>query len=111
MNIDIGTIALILAVLAFYAKMITAQRRKAVEWRAAHDRAANKKKALKNLPASPPSFGSFSKKKKDWFIGGSGYVIIMLGILMYINTIHTQYQHLWWVPVSLGIVAFSWFFN
>jgi len=111
MKIEIGTVAVILGLIGFYVRLITSQRRKTKEWEVDQQRAANRKKGKKDT-SSPPPFGSFSKNKRDWAIGALGFLAIVLGILLYRNYISVPaYQAIWWLPTTVGIYFFSWFFN
>jgi hypothetical protein len=117
MKFDISVIGLIVAVLAFYLRLMQSHRQKVKAWEAGQrDAKSGRKKGSRKkdaaAPAEKPSFGSFSKRKRDWLVGGIGYLFIMMGVLLYIDVLKSDFwTTVWWVPISLGIVAFSWFFN
>ena len=109
--LDISTVALIAAAIGFYLQLMAAYRKKVREFEVEQSRNANKKKAHKN-PMTKPIFGSFSKKPLDWVIGGVGYLMMMFGILVYVNWLKIPgIQTAWWAPTAAGIILFSWFFH
>ena len=115
-NLDWGIVAIILACLVFYARLLMVQRRKSKEWEnRGNERVSGRKKGRrkKQGPATEkPVLGSFSRRKRDWLVGGIGYLFVMLGVLLYMGYIqHETWQSMWWFPVSIGIIGFSWFFN
>ncbi len=112
MNIlDTSTLVLIAAAVGFYLQLISAYRRKMREYEVEESRNANRKKARK-VVISKPVFGSFSKKKRDWLVGGVGYLMMMFGILVYVNWIKIPgVAASWWAPTAVGIILFSWFFH
>jgi hypothetical protein len=114
MPIDMSTVALIAGALGFYLQLIASYRRKVREWELDESRSANRKKGKKvGVPAAlKPSFGSFSKKPLDWVIGGVGYLMIMFGILVYVDWLKIAgVKSVWFAPVAVGIILFSWFFH
>ncbi len=115
MNLDLGVVALILGVVGFYIRLIMSQRRKTREWQHAREIIASRKKGKKNvpnLPETPPSFGTFSRRKRDWAIGAAGYVLMMVGVAIKVGWLHSpNFSASWWFPVMVGIYLFSWFFN
>ena len=108
---DISTIALIAAALGFYLQLFAAYRRKMQAYEVEVSRNANRKKARKTI-VPKPTFGTFSKSKRDWFVGAVGYLMIMFGVLVYVNWIKIPgIQTSWWAPTTVGIILFSWFFH
>jgi hypothetical protein len=111
MNFDFSTVALIVAAIGFYLQLISSYRRKMRAWQTNEGRMSNRKKG-KRVPDPKPTFGSFSKKWLDWVIGGAGYLMMMFGILAYVDWIKIAgVKSVWYVPVAFGIVLFSWFFH
>ncbi|HZW03174.1 MAG TPA: hypothetical protein VFF68_04565 [Anaerolineaceae bacterium] len=116
LNLDWGIASIILACLVFYARLMMAQRRRA---RAAEsqgkERVSGRKKGSRKKSSGPvekPVFGAFSRKKRDWIVGGVGYAFVMLGVLLRMGYLQSEtWGPMWWFPVSLGIIGFSWFFN
>jgi divalent metal cation (Fe/Co/Zn/Cd) transporter len=113
MNLETGLIIVIGAVLIFYLRLIIIQRQRAQRARL-QALAANKKKSKKDKAAPPPtvSFAILSHNPRDWVIAGAGALLIILGILFNARIIPlTWAQPYWWLPVSVGIIAFSWGFK
>lgn len=115
-NLDWGVVTIIVACLVFYARLMMAQRRRTKTWEeAGPERVSGRKKGSrkKHGPAAEkPVFGGFSRRKRDWLVGAIGYLLVMLGVLLYMGYIqHDVWTTLWWFPVSIGIIGFSWFFN
>jgi hypothetical protein len=114
MTFDMSTIALIAGAIGFYLQLIYSYRRKTRAWELEESRAANRKKGRKIAATSPikPTFGSFSKKPLDWAIGALGYLMIMFGILVYVDWLKIAgVKSVWFAPVAVGIILFSWFFH
>ncbi len=111
MRIDPGLVVIIAAVLAFYLRLILLQRQRAK--RAAYQpKPAGKKKSrpAKKMPA--PDYSIISKNKRDWIIAGAGMLLIFIGVLLNLRVIPIPLaQNYWWLPVAIGIVAFSWGFK
>ncbi len=128
MRIDPGLVVIIAAVLAFYLRLIILQRQRAK--RAAFQpepagkgmggRRSGKKLAKKPAqssgkrptPSPVKQFSIISDNKRDWIIAGAGIIFIVLGVLLNLKAIPLQLgQNYWWLPVAIGIVAFSWGFK
>ena len=115
MQIDPGLVVLIVAVLAFYLRLIILQRERTK--RAVYQpKPAGKKQGKR--PAKPaqempaPQYSIISKDKRDWIIAGSGILLIFIGVLLNLKVIPLPLaQNYWWLPVAIGIVAFSWGFK
>jgi hypothetical protein len=111
MKFELSSIALILAVIGFYIKLLTSHRRKVVEWEKAQG-SPKKVKAKMGIAKTKPVLGTFSRNKRDWAIGAAGYLLMMLGILIYVGWLPLPtLKPTWWYPVMVGIVLFGWFFN
>ena len=118
LDMDTGSIVVIIAVLVFYLRMILLQRQRARRIR--YERqvyAANAAKAKKKgkAPPPPPAFPEYSllsKQPRDRVIGIAGVVLILVGVFLYsaLNP-WPQAATYWWVPLSAGIVLFSWLFQ
>jgi hypothetical protein len=116
MNIDPGLVVIIGAVLAFYLRMIILQRQRAKQAAAYQPKPAGKNKSKRpgKAPArSPaPDYSIISSNKRDWIIAGAGILLILIGILLNLKAIPLLVaQNYWWLPVAIGIVAFSWGFK
>ncbi len=113
MNIDTGLAVVIVAVLIFYLRLIVLQRERAKQATREQDTRVKKKdqgKALARGDGSPYSI--LSPKRRDRVIAGIGALLILLGVLAYSQTaLFGSLQTYWWIPVSIGIVAFSWAFK
>ncbi len=118
MNIDPGLVVIVGAVLAFYLRMIILQRERPNK-RLYQPKPAGKKEGGRpgNAPAKPArlpasDYSIISKDKRDWIIAGSGILLIFIGILLNLKAIPIPLaQNYWWMPVAIGIVAFSWGFK
>lgn len=119
MPIDIGTVVIVAAVLIFYLRLIIIQRERAKRLRQPVPPAAkgkSKKKAGKQPSAPAPDaraqFSILSPNRRDWVIAGVGAGAVILGILFNQGILPgAAAQEYWWLPVALGIVAFSWAFR
>ena len=111
MRIDPGLVVIIVAVLAFYLRMIILQRQRAKQ-AAYQPPPAGKKGAKRPTPSPVQAYSIISTSKRDWIIAGSGILLILLGILLNLKVIPLPLaQNYWWLPVAVGIVAFSWGFK
>jgi hypothetical protein len=111
MKIDPGLAIVVGAVLIFYLRLIILQRERARRVREAAI-AATQKKGKKAAPPTPPRYSIVSEGRIDRTIGVIGIVLILLGLLFYSALILPEtWQTYWWIPTSLGIVAFSWLFR
>lgn len=110
-TINFAAIGLGIGVVLFYGRLLMAQRRKTVAWE--KGRGWTKKKRLQmRIGEKPPAFGTFSRNRRDWVIGGAGYLLMMLGIALYIGWInYPPMKTGWWFIVTVGIFLFSWFFD
>lgn len=119
MNIDTGLIAVIVAVLIFYLRLIILQRESVRRARQAADKAnrqaqkgKGKRPATGSSQAPAPNYSILSKNRVDLVIGGAGLLAIVVGTLAYAGTLRLPaLQSYWWLPTALGIVAFSWAFK
>jgi hypothetical protein len=115
MRIDPGLVVIIVAVLAFYLRLIILQRERA-KHAAYQPKPAGKKQGKRPTKAPPkmpaPQYSIISKDKRDWIIAGSGILLILLGVLLNLRLIPLPLaQTYWWLPVAIGILAFSWGFK
>ena len=111
MKIDTGLMIVIVAVLIFYLRLIIIQRERAKQIKQKAEIGGKKRKDSQPQPA-PPSYAVLSHRRSDWLIAGAGIVGIILGILLNAGWLSIPaIQPYWWIPISLGIVAFSWAFR
>lgn len=113
---DTGTIVVVGAVLIFYLRLIVIQRQRARRIRqtaqAPAAKKTGKKKATPKELSAPPRYSILSQDRRDWAIAGCGALAIAAGILLNANLIpYAPVQAYWWLPVAVGIVAFSWAFR
>lgn len=111
MNIDTGLAAVIFAILIFYLRLIILQRERTKRnlARLAAQRAAPKGKGKR--PLAPPRFSILSHKRSNWIIAAVGAAAIVAGLLLNAGLAFPSLQAYWWVPMAVGIVAFSWAFG
>jgi len=111
MKIDIGLIVVFIAVSFFYIRLIALQRRRSKQTERKPETAPKKKKQGKDQP-HPQPITVFSRNRQDWMIAGAGLICISLGLAIAAGWLpYTSIQPYWWIPTSLGIVAFSWGFK
>jgi hypothetical protein len=111
MNIDPGLVVVIVAVLIFYLRLIVLQRQHAQQ-PAPKPASSAKKKGQSRPDAAPARYAIISHNRRDRIIGAVGAGAVLLGILLYASLLPLPLaQTYWWVPTSLGIVAFSWAFK
>ena len=120
MNLDMetGSIVVIIAVLIFYLRMILMQRQRARRIRferqvyAANAAKARKKGKAPPPPPTAPNYSLLSPHPRDRIIGIAGVVLILVGVFLYsaLNPWQAAADY-WWVALSAGIVLFSWLFQ
>jgi hypothetical protein len=113
MPIDTGTAVIVGAVLIFYLRLIILQRERAKRVRQPNpsDGKGNKKSKARRAEAQR-QFSILSQNPRDWAIAAAGVLAILAGILLYRQVLPgTALQAYWWLPLALGIVAFSWAFR
>ena len=118
LDMETGSIVVIIAVLIFYLRMILMQRQRAQRIRYERQvyaiNAAKAKKKGKTPPPPPPSpeYSLLSRQPRDRIIGIAGAVLILVGVFLYsaLNPWPAAAEY-WWVAVSAGIVLFSWLFQ
>jgi hypothetical protein len=113
MNIDTGLAVVIIAVLIFYLRLIGLQRERIKRLATAPQASGkNKKKPANQVGRSQPRYSILSPRKRDRIIAGLGAALILVGVLLYLNILPLpSVQPYWWIPTSIGIVAFSWAFK
>jgi sterol desaturase/sphingolipid hydroxylase (fatty acid hydroxylase superfamily) len=116
MNLDTGLAVVILAILIFYLRLIILQRervkRSAAQLAALRSAAGKTKgKAEKRPPVSQSQYSILSRKRRNWVIAGAGAAAILLGLLLNAGLAFPSMRSYWWIPLALGIVAFSWAFG
>ena len=111
MPIDFGLIIIIAAVLIFYLRLIILQRERAKR-ATRQSRPSGKKKGQPTEKAGAAVFSILSPNKRDWAIAGAGIVLILIGVLANLGVIpYAWARSFWWLPVAIGIIAFSWGFR
>lgn len=118
LNMETGSIVVIIAVLIFYLRMILLQRQRAQRIRyerqtyAANAAKARKKGKAPPPPPTAPEYSLLSRHPRDRVIGIAGVVLILVGVLLYsaLNPWQAAADY-WWIPLSAGIVLFSWLFQ
>lgn len=113
MNLDTGLAVVVLAVLVFYLRLIVLQRERVKRVRRNTEaNPARKKKRKGESSELSPSYSIISSSRRDWLIAGVGGLLIGLGVLAYARVLPIPLlQTYWWLPTSIGIVAFSWLFK
>ncbi len=111
MHIDIGLAVIVGAVLIFYLRLIIIQRQRVKQVNAQAQASSKKKKKAPQI-APVARYSILSQNKRDWIIAGAGVVLMIAGIILNRGIIpHPVAHSLWWLPLSIGIVAFSWGFK
>ena len=106
-----GLIVVIGAVLIFYLRLISMQRRRAkVAQQLQSLQSRQKRKSAGITTKVRPSV--LSSNPRDLWIAGIGMLLIIFGALLYSGSLQfPALLEFWWIPISLGIVAFSWGFK
>lgn len=109
MNIDTGLAVVIIAVLIFYLRLIGLQRERVKRLAGASQGSEKKKNKAAN---HAERYTILSPRRRDRIIAGFGVGAVLVGVLLYLNILPLPaIQPYWWVPTSIGIVAFSWAFQ
>jgi len=114
MRLDTGTAVVIAAVLVFYLRLIILQRQRAKQLRLAQAQPAGGKKKKRAAQEAQPSrhYSIVSPRTSDRVVAGVGVLAILAGVLLNLGVIPLPgLQALWWLPMAVGIVAFSWLFR
>ena len=113
MPVDTGTAVIIGAVLIFYLRLIIIQRERARRVRQPEPAAAKgKKKGAARKKDAQRQLSILSQNPRDWVIAAVGVIAIGAGVLLNLHILPwAALQAIWWLPVALGIVAFSWTFR
>lgn len=113
MNIDTGLAVVIVAVLIFYLRLIVLQRERAKQVTQVLDSHVKKKNQRKaSMQENALRYSILSPRRRDRVIAGIGVLLILLGVLAYIQIqVLASLHPYWWIPTSIGIVAFSWAFK
>jgi hypothetical protein len=111
MKIDTGLAIVIVAVLIFYLRLIIIQRER-VRRVNPSSQASGKKKDKLAEKTMVDRYSILSHNKQDWIIVCVGLALVIFGILLNRKIIpDSLIQEYWWIPVSIGIIAFSWGFK
>ena len=109
MHSDTGLVVVIVAGLIFYLRLIIIQQQR-IRRATPQPQTSDKKKSQKQ--ASAPRYSILSQDKRDWVIAGAGIMLIVIGILLNGKLIpFSLAQSYWWIPLAIGIIAFSWGFK
>jgi len=111
MKLDNGTIVLLLAAAAFYIRLVWIQREHArPNWKPA---GSSRKKKGQNSKTSPINrYWILSPYPRDLIIAGLGVLAMIFGILLKTEVLQLpQMAEYWWLPLSFGILAFSFGFR
>ncbi len=113
MGIEFGLVVVIAAVLLFYLRLILVQRQKAKQFKQTTLDSKGKKKATKTRSQKDYSTLSIiSTRLQDRLIAALGVVLIVLGVLLNLKVLPWgSGQAYWYLPVAIGILAFSWVFR
>jgi hypothetical protein len=112
MQIDIGTIVLLLAALIFYLRLIIIQRQRAKNLRRRPPGNPPKKTRAEKSGQALENYSIVSRSPRRWLVAGAGVVAILAGVLLYLDVLPFRaVQAYWWLPVAAGIIAFSWGFE
>jgi len=111
MAIDTGRAVVIVAVLIFYLRLIILQRERAKRLAQASEPDKNGKR--KKTPAQRVlNYSIMSRNPVDRAISGVGVALIVAGIFLYVWVVPIDgLQPYWWIPTTVGILAFSWGFK
>lgn len=111
MKLDTGMIVVIGAVLVFYLRLIVIQRQRTKQIQRERS-AAGAKKSKNQVQVPRQSYSILSSNPRNLAIGGAGALGILAGVLLFAGILpFPAIQPFWWIPVALGIVAFSWTFE
>ncbi len=114
MQIDPGFVVVLAAALFFYLRLIILQRERVKRVKLNLEQAAQKTKKKKSRaqPAVTSNYSILSKNRVDLSIAGVGALAMLFGMLLNAGLLHLDsLQPYWWLPISLGLVAFSWAFK
>jgi hypothetical protein len=112
MSVDTGTAVIIGAVLIFYLRLIIIQRERARRAKQPDTAPGKGKKSKKRKVDAQRQLSIVSRNPRDWAIAAAGVVAILAGVLLYRQVLPwSLLQAYWWLPLALGIVAFSWAFR
>jgi hypothetical protein len=110
MQIEFGTIIILIAVLIFYLRLNRIQRERVKRLRL--QPAGSAKKNRPKTSAAIEDYSILSRSRRNWIIAGAGVLSILFGVLMYLGWLpFERAQEFGWLPVALGIIAFSWGFE
>jgi hypothetical protein len=111
MHSDTGLVVVIVAGLIFYLRLIIIQQQR-IRRTTPQPQTSDKKRKKSQKQASAPRYSILSQDKRDWVIAGAGIMLIVIGILLNGKLIpFSLAQSYWWIPLAIGIIAFSWGFK
>lgn len=114
MSINIGTAIILIAVLIFYARLMIIQRKREKRSRQPPGQIGGQKKVKGSAKtrAALESYSIISRNPRNWVIAGAGVAGVLLGLLLYFKVIPIAgAESLFWLPIALGIIAFSFGFE
>jgi hypothetical protein len=108
MQIEFGTIIILIAVLIFYLRLNRIQRERVKRLQRQPAGSAKKNRSI----AAIEDYSIMSRNRRNWIIAGAGVLSILFGVIMYLGWLpFERAQDFGWLPVALGIIAFSWGFE
>lgn len=111
MTLNAPTIITIVFVLIFYLRLMVIQWGYAKKARSAYQKA---KPAPKKGGSGKDTDGTYSPQihVTSWYLVGAGVVLIVLGaVLQLVPGISETIRGLWWIPLNLGILLFTFSFK
>ncbi len=113
MNLSPGMIVVVAAALLFYLRLILIQRQHAKQIAQARAAYYTKKPKSKSQPASPPPrYSIISQNPRDLILAGVGSLLVIIGLVLNAGALPLySLQQFWWIPTTLGILAFSFGFR
>ncbi len=108
MPFDLGFGIVLAATLFFYLRLIIIQRQKVKH--PPVQRQGKKNKKSEGYPLE--QYSILSRNRRDWIIAGTGFLLVILGILLKAGAFQApSVAYYWWTPTAIGIVACSWGFR
>ena len=115
MPINTGLVVILVAALVFYLRLIILQHdraKRAARLAASQGKRPGKGSHKRPTPSPLQTYSIISTSRRDWIIAGSGIFFILVGVLLNQKVIPIPLaQDYWWLPVAIGILAFSWGFK
>jgi len=111
MKLPIGTIIAVAAALIFYLRLIIIQRQKVKRMKfiqnQAHSQSGKVKKKAQEL-AQRPIQQQLGFVIVSWYMVAASLILVLFGALIsYVDWFGPGVRPLWWIPVSVGFILFS----